>query len=108
MCNRYGYQHPYSRLVDEFSEVRPVQWAGAEPNAPRDQIRPTERAPILRTVDDGLELVELRWGLIPWFHKGPLKNFKGLNTNARSETVSTLASFRGPYVHRRCLVPANY
>jgi hypothetical protein len=109
MCDRYGYQHPYNRLVDEFSDVRPVQWAGGEPNAPSDQIRPTERAPILRPVADGLELVELRWGLIPWFHKGALKDFRGgLNTNARSETVSTLASFKGPYAHRRCLVPANY
>jgi len=108
MCNRYGYQHPYNRLVAEFSELRPVRWAGAEPNAPRDPIRPTDRAPILRPAGDGLELVELRWGLIPWFYKGPVKDFRGLNTNARAETVSTLASFKGPYARRRCLVPATH
>ena len=48
MCNRYGFQHPNNRLVAEFSDLGPVRWAGAEPNAPRHQIRPTNRAPILR------------------------------------------------------------
>jgi putative SOS response-associated peptidase YedK len=110
MCNRYGYQAPYSKLLEEFSHVLPVHWAGAEPNAPRDDIRPTDPAPILRPTEDGqtLKLVELRWGLIPWFHKGALKDFKGLNTNARSETVGQLASFKGPYARRRCLVPATH
>ena len=110
MCNRYGYQHPYSALIDEFSEIGPVRWpAAAEPNAPRDQIRPTDMAPVLRLPADGegLELVDMRWGLVPWFHKAPMKAFKGLNTNARSETVATLPSFKGPYSRRRCLVPAT-
>jgi len=110
MCNRYGYQHPYRALIDEFSEIDPLRWpANAEPNAPRDQIRPTDMAPVLRRPADGvgLELVDLRWGLVPWFHKGPMKEFKGLNTNARAETVATLASFKDPYARRRCLVPAT-
>jgi putative SOS response-associated peptidase YedK len=49
----------------------------------------------------------IRWGLVPWFHKGALRDFKGLNTNARAETVATLATFKGPYARRRCLVPAT-
>ena len=70
MCNRYGYQHPNARLVAEFSELRPVIWRGAEPSSPRDQIRPTNRAPIIRETGGGeLELVEARWRLVPWFHK---------------------------------------
>src|SRR4051794_7081334 len=97
MCNRYGYQHPYNRLVAEFSEVGPVRWSGAEPNAPRDQIRPTNLAPILRAdpEGEGLELVELRWGLVPFFHKTPAKDWKMLGTNARSESVSTTGTYRG-------------
>jgi len=107
MCNRYGYQHPLNALPDEFSDLGPIRWDGLAPNAPLDQIRPTDRAPIIRPVDSVLELAVIRWGLVPWFHKGPLKDFKGLNTNARSETVSTLANFKGPYARRRCLVPAT-
>src|SRR5579859_2239786 len=107
MCNRYGYQHPLNALPDEFSDLGPIRWDGLAPNAPLDQIRPTDRAPIIRPVDSVLELAVIRCGLVPWFHKGPLKDFKGLNTNARSETVSTLANFKGPYARRRCLVPAT-
>ena len=40
--------------------------------------------------------------------QGPLADFKGLNTNARAETVGTVASFKGPYARRRCLVPATH
>jgi putative SOS response-associated peptidase YedK len=108
MCNRYGYQHPYARLVAEFSDLGPIRWDHLEPNALRNDIRPTDKAPIIRTADGGPELVERRWGLVPWFHKGALADFRGLNTNARSETVATVASFKGPYARRRCLVPATH
>jgi putative SOS response-associated peptidase YedK len=107
MCNRYGYQHPLNALPDEFSELGPIRWDGLLPNAPLDQIRPTDRAPIIRPFDGALELAVIRWGLVPWFYKGPLKDVKALNTSARSETVSGLPSFRGPYARRRCLVPAT-
>ena len=48
---------------------------------PRDPIRPTDRAPIVRPLDPdhpaaGLELVELRWGLVPWFHRRPAREWK--------------------------------
>jgi putative SOS response-associated peptidase YedK len=108
VCNRYGYLNPLARLAEEFSRLGPIRWSGLEPNAPRDQIRPTDPAPIIREGRDrALEVVELRWGLVPWFHKAPLKAFRGLNTNARAETVGATASFKGPYGRRRALVPAT-
>ncbi len=109
MCNRYGYQHPYRKLVEEFSELGPIRWDGLEPNAPRDDIRPTDRAPILRGDREGaVELVERRWGLVPWFHKGPVKQWKVLGTNARAETVATTSMYRDAFRRRRCLVPASH
>jgi putative SOS response-associated peptidase YedK len=113
MCNRYGYQHPYNRLVAEFSQIGPVRWDGLEPNAPRDPIRPTDRAPIVRPLDAdnpraGLELVELRWGLVPWFHRGSAREWKALTTNARSESVGGTATYKGAFARRRCLVPATH
>lgn len=73
MCNRYGYLAPIARLIDEFSEVgMPLRFKdGAIPNlAPREHIRPTNPAPILRPIEPanpsgGLELVDARWWLIP-------------------------------------------
>jgi len=116
MCNRYGYLAPVSRLVDEFSQARiPLRFAfDATPNMPpRDAIRPTNTAPIVRALDPrdpgaGVELVDARWWLVPFFHKGPVRDWKPMCTNARSETVATTPSFREAYRRRRCLVPASF
>ena len=116
MCNRYGYLAPVSRLADEFSEIRiPLVFKdGAIPNLPpRDHIRPTDSAPILRPIDPaapqaGVEIIEARGWLIPFFHKGGVKDWKPMCTNARAETVATTATFREPFKRRRCLVPATH
>jgi putative SOS response-associated peptidase YedK len=116
MCNRYGYLAPVSRLVDEFSQVRlPLVFKdGAIPNVPpREHIRPTNTAPIIRPLDPadpfvGVEMVDARWWLIPFFHKKGVKDWKPMCTNARAETVATTPTFREPYKRRRCLVPATH
>ena len=115
MCNRYGYLAPVSRLIDEFSHTRlPLVFPdGALPNLPpRAQIRPTERAPIIRPLDAadpaaGVTLIEARWWLIPFFYKGSVKDWKPTCTNARAETIATTSTFREPFKRRRCLVPAS-
>jgi putative SOS response-associated peptidase YedK len=116
MCNRYGYLAPISRLVDEFSEHRlPLLFKdGAIPNVePRESIRPTDTAPIIRPINpaapgDGVELVDARWWLVPFFHKGSVKAWKPMCTNARAETLATTATFREAFKRRRCLVPATH
>ncbi|HZL20086.1 MAG TPA: SOS response-associated peptidase [Polyangia bacterium] len=116
MCNRYGYLAPVSRLVDEFSQVRiPLVFRdGAVPNLePREHIRPTDSAPIIRPLDAadpsaGVEMVDARWWLIPFFHKKAVKEWKPMCTNARAETVATTGTFREPFKRRRCLVPATH
>ena len=116
MCNRYGYLAPISRLVDEFSQIRiPLVFRdGAVPNLePREHIRPTNAAPIIRPIDpaapgQGVELVDARWWLIPFFHRKGVKDWKPMCTNARAETVATTATYREPFKRRRCLVPATH
>src|SRR5579871_1198780 len=113
MCNRYGYKDPLAAMQRTFSELAHVRWDGLEPNAPLDQIRPTDRAPIIRPASDGVEIVMLRWGLIPSTWRGSIKGWgehmRGNPlTNARSETVSTTGGFRDAYPARRCLVPATH
>ena len=114
MCNRYGYNHPLKRLIDEFSTLGLIRWNGLQPNAPLDQIRPTDRAPVIRPVGGELTLDMLRWGLIPNTWHGPVKAWTAQLrgnplTNARAETVATASAFRDAYAARRCLVPAtNY
>ena len=65
MCNDFGNNIPYSDYLAAFSQTRiPVKWPNAAPNLePRDDIWPTDRAPVIRRIEDGTnEFSELRWG----------------------------------------------
>ncbi|HLZ84408.1 MAG TPA: hypothetical protein VKQ54_12650 [Caulobacteraceae bacterium] len=66
---------------------------GAIPNVePREHIRPTDVAPIIRPHDAaepgaGVELIDARWWPIPFFHKKSGKDWKPMCTDATAETV---------------------
>ena len=113
MCNRYKYvKATLDDYLTDFSELRiPLVFPNGKPNIePRADIRPTNRAWIFRPVDAadpsaGVEPVQARWGLVPFFAKAIDKRF--LCTNARSETVATTPSYRDPFKRRRCLIPAD-
>ena len=47
----------------------------------------------------------MRWGLVPSWAKDPTIGFRTIN--ARSETVTTMPSFREPFKSQRCLIPAD-
>ncbi len=95
MCNDYGNRIAYESYVEAFSDLRiPLTTPGATPNLePRDDIWPTDPAPILRRTAAGVELVQLRWGFDPKRPKaGPVINF-------RSEGRA--------FPNGRCLVPVS-
>ena len=74
MCNDFGNNIPYSDYLAAFSETRiPVKWPSAAPNLePREDIWPTDRAPVIRRHEDGAnEFSELRWGFPSARLKGP-------------------------------------
>jgi putative SOS response-associated peptidase YedK len=96
MCNDYGNHIPYSAYLAAFSETRiPVRFPRAAPNLePREDIWPTDTAPVIRQADDGAEFAQLRWGFPPTRPKGaPIINF-------RSEARR--------FPKGRCLVPASH
>jgi hypothetical protein len=75
MCNDFGNNVSYSEYLTAFSQTRiRVKWPAAAPNLePRDDIWPTDPAPIIRRLDDGEnEFAALRWGFPPAKPKGPL------------------------------------
>lgn len=74
---------------------------------PRRLARPTNVLPVMRPIHPaepaaGLEIVDMRWWMVPSFHRGPNPaSWKAMCTNARSEEIKTKATFRDPYKRRR-------
>ena len=96
LCNDFGNRVSYSAYVEAFSQTRvPLIVPKAVPNLePRNNIWPTETAPVLRLAEGGVELVQLRWGFAPGRPNGaPVINF-------RSEGRR--------FPNGRCLVPASH
>ena len=96
MCNDYGNRVAYSTYVEEFSHLRlPLILPTAPPNLePRDDIWPTEVAPIVRRHGEDVELAQLRWGFLPGRAKAPpVINFRSEGRRFSSG---------------RCLVPASH
>jgi putative SOS response-associated peptidase YedK len=96
MCNDYGNNIPYGAYLEAFSETRiPARFPAAAPNLePREDIWPTDTAPVIRQVEDVVEFTQLRWGFPPARPKAaPVINF-------RSEGRR--------FPKGRCLVPASH
>lgn len=96
MCNDDANHVPYDEYRAAFADLRiPVRFPRSAPNLePRDDIRPTEVAPVIRATEGGSEFVQLRWGFPPGRPKGPPV------INVRGEGRR--------FPHGRCLVPASW
>ena len=96
MCNDYGNRIPYSAYIEAFSQLKVrVAVPGGAPNLePRDDIWPTDVAPIIRSHEDGVELIQLRWGFPAARPKGP--------------PVINMRSEGRRFPCGRCLVPASH
>src|SRR3954449_3657426 len=96
MCNDYGNDIPYSAYLEAFGETRiPVRFPDAAPNLQsRQDIWPTDTAPVIRQGEDGVEFTQLRWGFQPARPKGaPVINFRAEGRH---------------FPKGRCLVPASH
>jgi putative SOS response-associated peptidase YedK len=93
---RFRQPHPVQRLPRGGQIRIPVKWPNAAPNLePRDDIWPTDRAPVMRRLENGTnEFSEIRWGFPPAQPKRPpVINFR---SEGRRFPVG------------RCLVPASH
>ncbi|MBV8688083.1 MAG: SOS response-associated peptidase family protein [Alphaproteobacteria bacterium] len=77
MCNDYRMRVELGMIREEFSQLRiPLRFPEGMPNLePRDDVRITDRAPIVRWQEEGAELVQRRWS---WPGAGgkPVYNFR--------------------------------
>ncbi len=99
MCNRYV--SPSQAEIERFWHIggqNPPRWWQAE-------IHPRSPGPFIRAVAAGRELVLGQWALIPHFAKAAKLPYQ--TNNARSEELSSKASFRQPWLRgQRCIIPA--
>lgn len=105
MCGRY-YRRSDKQKIAEVFHVSQVE---DFPLPPWDyNIAPSTMQPIVRANRDTgeRELVQLRWGVVPFVTKS-LSDLRGKSTiNARPESV-TFGWWAQPFKKRRCLVTAS-
>ena len=99
MCGRYDLNQSPQMLMLYFA-----LGAAPEPFANPD-VRPTNSATIIRSLE-GQRLANLaRWGLIPSWSKD--EKIAQHTFNARAETIGEKPSFRAAFKRRRCIVPVS-
>ena len=100
MCNQYAPPGP--ELVAEYFQTN-------LPHEPyKSGIGPWGRAPFVRAVADGREAVVGQWALIADGAKEAKSSARIMTNNARSESLASRPTFRGPWARRqRCLIPAD-
>lgn len=106
MCGRYTAKKNPVELAEEFEAADHL----ADERGPDFNVAPTRDVPIVRADRDDeatapRELVEMKWGLVPFWSKDPKTG--GRMFNARVETVTTKPTFRTAVKKRRCIVPAD-
>ncbi|MGQ9841974.1 MAG: SOS response-associated peptidase [Spirochaetota bacterium] len=100
MCGRFAQIEP----VDVIAQRLQVATVLVQRTAPRYNICPAEDIVVLVQNPDE-QLIEIRWGLIPYWAKDP-SAFKPL-INARVETVIHKPSFKRAFFNNRCIVLAS-
>jgi putative SOS response-associated peptidase YedK len=98
MCGRYSLSDPEA-IYDQYKVKREADFK-ANYNA-----APTQQLPIIKYSKDHVEVVSMRWGLVPFFSKDGKFNFSTFN--ARAEGLDTKPTYRGPFKRHKCIVPAS-
>ena len=102
MCGRYDLSENPAAIRAKFSVPSVPDFFATVPNVA--DVRPTDRAPIVRLGRDGARTCTLaRRGLVPSWAKD--LSFGTRCITARSETGATTSAFKLAYRKRRCLVP---
>ncbi len=98
MCGRY-----VSRI--DASLERDWQLDRPPPLFESYNIAPTQSVPVVREKGGERQCELLRWGLVPFWARGVPPKLSMIN--ARIETMTTAASYRGPWKRgQRCILPA--
>ncbi len=101
MCGRFTQAYTWAEINAFLSVIGP-----ARNQRPRYNIAPTTQIDVLRSSGEGLQLIPMRWGLVPSGWKKSLSELPS-TFNARAETVAEKPMFRSAFKARRCIIPAS-
>ncbi|HWZ41976.1 MAG TPA: SOS response-associated peptidase [Candidatus Saccharimonadales bacterium] len=101
MCGRYRLTATERYIAEHFNlDAEPV-WPARYNIAPGQPALVVRQAPKSPLRESSL----LRWGLVPYWAKGPSIGYRTIN--ARSEAAAEKPAFREALKQRRCLVPTD-
>jgi putative SOS response-associated peptidase YedK len=102
MCGRFTQHYTWQELVALYRLTVPAMNL-----QPRDNIAPATMIDvIIPRGAGGLELLPMRWGLIPSWWKKTAKVVPS-TFNARAESVADKPMFRDAFKRSRCAIPAS-
>ncbi|HMA75258.1 MAG TPA: SOS response-associated peptidase family protein [Xanthobacteraceae bacterium] len=102
MCGRLTARYTWREVHDLYGLT------GAARNLqPHYSIAPTDTVEVVRAAGTSTtELVPMRWGLVLYWWKKPLKQLPA-TFNARAESVIDKPMFRDAFRRHRCIIPAS-
>jgi putative SOS response-associated peptidase YedK len=102
MCGRFVQRYTWDDIQDLYDlPDGPARNLQAHYN-----VAPTDPVNVVKLATGGAtELVSMRWGLVPWWWKKPLKQLPA-SFNARAETVADKPLFRDAFARHRRIIPA--
>jgi len=86
MCGRFTDMYTweqiyaYYQLIDDLARNWPANY----------NVCPTQEVGTIVLRDGRRRFERMRWGIIPWFHKKPIKEWKSATFNASIESASML------------------
>src|SRR5258707_9143977 len=102
MCGRFTQRYTWREIHDLYGLTGAARNLQAHYN-----IAPTDTVDVVKPAGGGAtELVPMRWGLIPYWWKKPVKQLPA-TFNARAESVAAKPMFRDAFKRHRCIIPAS-
>jgi len=103
MCGRYYRRSDKQKIAEVFRTGVPTTFE----ILPSYNVAPQTFQPVVAFNKKSLEreLLQMRWGLVPYWASDPKVGYSTIN--AKAETLTTSPVFREAIKRRRCLVPAD-
>ncbi|MEM7424093.1 MAG: SOS response-associated peptidase [Pseudomonadota bacterium] len=107
MCGRFAVGDTDGTDWADWLAIEPdLGWPPPGRPAANWNVAPTQRVEMVRLVDGVRRADAARWGLIPFWWRKPLSEFRMTTFNARSEEASGKPTFRDAWKRGHCVIPA--